>query len=312
MELTPRVHSIPAAGGVFSGPLEPNVYLVVDGGQGALIDAGYADEGSLQARLEYLRAMPPSAGSGQALELAYIVLTHHHIDHASGARRLREATGARICLHPRAERTLREWKESAPQDLPPAGSLEERVRAWRQEAAQATADRLVEDGDTIAVGGVTIEVVHTPGHTLGSICLYLREERALFTGDTVLGLGTVAIAPPPHGDMGLYIQSLERLKGYDAALLLPGHGPPVQDVGRKLQELIDHRHERERQILAAVGRGRGTLSALMDELYPELDRRLLNMARGQILAHLAKLEGEGRVVRRGEGGEEAWGVVLSP
>jgi len=305
MELTPRIHSIPAAGGVFSGSLAPNVYLVVDGGQGALIDAGYADEVSLQARLEYLRGIPE-------LQLEYIVLTHHHIDHASGARRLREATGARICLHPRAERTLREWKESAPQDLPPAGSLEERVRAWRQEAAQATADRLVEDGDTIAVGGVTIEVVHTPGHTLGSICLYLREERALFTGDTVLGLGTVAIAPPPHGDMGLYIQSLERLKGYDAALLLPGHGPPVQDVGRKLQELIDHRHERERQILAAVGRGRGTLSALMDELYPELDRRLLNMARGQILAHLAKLEGEGRVVRRGEGGEEAWGVVLSP
>ena len=139
----------------------------------------------------------------------------------------------------------------------------------------------MEDGDTIAVGGVTIEVVHTPGHTLGSICLYLREERALFTGDTVLGLGTVAIAPPPHGDMGLYIQSLERLKGYDAALLCPGHGPPVQDVGRKLQELIDHRHERERQILAALGRGRGTLTALLDDIYPELDRRLLNMARGQ-------------------------------
>ena len=71
------------------------------------------------------------------------------------------------------------------------------MRAWRREAAQATADRLVEDGDTIAVGGVTIEVVHTPGHTLGSICLYLREERALFTGDTVLGLGTVAIGRRP-------------------------------------------------------------------------------------------------------------------
>lgn len=301
MELTPRIHSLPAAGGLFSGPLAPNVYLVVDGGQGALIDAGYADEGSLQARLEYLGGFPQ-------LKLDHIILTHHHIDHASGAPHLRQATGARICLHPREDRVLRDWKENAPQDLPPAGSLEERVRAWRHEAARATADRLVEDGDTIAVGGVTIEVVHTPGHTLGSICLYLREERALFTGDTVLGLGTVAIAPPPHGDMGLYIQSLERLKGYDAALLLPGHGPPVQDVGRKLQELIDHRHERERQILAALGRGRGTVKALLDDIYPELDRRLLNMAAGQLLAHLAKLEGEGRAVRRGEGGEAAWGV----
>jgi glyoxylase-like metal-dependent hydrolase (beta-lactamase superfamily II) len=302
MELTPRIHSIPAAGGLFSGPLAPNVYLVVDGGQGALIDAGYADEGSLQARLEYLRGIPE-------LKVDHIVLTHHHIDHASGAPLLRQATGARICLHPREDRVLRDWKENAPQDLPPAGSLEERVRAWRHEAARATADRLVEDGDTIAVGAVTIEVIHTPGHTLGSICLYVREERALFTGDTVLGLGTVAISPPPHGDMGLYLQSLERLKRYDAALLLPGHGPPVQDVGRKLQELIDHRHERERQILAALGRGRGTLSALLDDIYPELDRRLLNMARGQILAHLAKLEGEGRVVRRGKGEGAVWGVT---
>ena len=301
MELTSHIHSIPAAGGIYSGPLAPNVYLVADGGRGALIDAGYADEGSLQARLEYLRGIP-------SLELTYIILTHHHIDHASGAPRLREAMDARICLHPREDRTLRDWKDDAPQDLPPAGSLEERVRAWRHEAARATADRLVEDGDTIAVGGVTIEVVHTPGHTLGSICLYLREERALFTGDTVLGLGTVAIVPPPHGDMGLYIQSLERLKTYDAALLLPGHGPPVHDVGRKLQELIQHRHERERQILVALGRGYGTLPALMDDIYPELDRRLLNMARGQVLAHLAKLEDEGRVVRRGEGGEAVWEV----
>jgi glyoxylase-like metal-dependent hydrolase (beta-lactamase superfamily II) len=302
MELTPRIHSLLAAGGLFSGPLAPNVYLLVDGGRGALIDAGYADEDSLQARLEYLRGIP-------ALKLDYIVLTHHHIDHASGAPRLREATGAAICLHPHEDRVLRDWNPpEADQDLPLTGSLEERVRAWRHEAARATADRLVEDGDTIAVGGVTIEVVHTPGHTLGSICLYVREERALFTGDTVLGLGTVAIAPPPHGDMGLYIESLERLKGYDAALLLPGHGPPVQDVGRKLQELIDHRHERERQIVAALGRGRGSVRALLDDIYPELDRRLLNMARGQILAHLAKLEGEGRVLRRGEGEQAVWGV----
>ena len=302
MELTSHIHSIPAAGGIYSGPLAPNVYLVADGGRGALIDAGYADEDSSQARLEYLRGIP-------SLELTYIILTHHHIDHASGAPRLREAMDARICLHPREDRTLRDWKDDAPQDLPPAGSLEERVRAWRHEAARATADRLVEGGDTIAVGGVTLEVIHTPGHTLGSICLYLREERALFTGDTVLGLGTVAIVPPPHGDMALYVQSLERLKAYDAALLLPGHGPPVHDVGRKLQELIDHRHERERQILVALGHGYITLQALMDDIYPELDRRLLNMARGQILAHLAKLEGEGRVVRRGEGGEAVWDLM---
>jgi glyoxylase-like metal-dependent hydrolase (beta-lactamase superfamily II) len=158
----------------------------------------------------------------------------------------------------------------------------------------------MQGGDTVQVGGVTIEAVDTPGHTLGSISLYLREEGVLFTGDTVLGLGTVAIFPPPHGDMALYMQSLERLKSYDATLLCPGHGPPVRDVARKLQELIDHRRERESQILTAVGEGRGRLEIMLADIYPELDRRLLGMARAQLLAHLHKLQSEGKIARRDE------------
>jgi len=330
MELTRRVHSIPANVAFYTGLLAPNVYLVADGGQGALIDAGFPDDGSIGARLEYLGGIPgPSTGSGQApsagargasasgggsgqgLRLAEIILTHHHFDHSSGAQRLREATGARICLHRLEERLLTDWQADAPLDVeipPERREMAKMTRAWRQAAAQATPDRLVEDGDTIRVGEATIEVIHTPGHTAGSICLYLREEGVLFAGDTVLGLGTVAVMPPPHGDMGLYIRSLERLKGYPATLLCPGHGPLVRDVERKLQELIDHRHQREEQMLAAVAGGRGTVKALLAEIYPELDSRLEGMARGQILAHMAKLEGEGRVARRGEGEEALWGL----
>jgi len=315
MEITPRVQSIPAPQAFLSGPYAPNVYLVVDGGQAALIDAGYPDEAAVTNRLDYLQGMAgPSAGSGsalkgsspkgQALKLAHIIVTHHHIDHCGGAHALRQATGARICLHPTEARLLSEWRAAAPLDMDiPAEpqTLAERLGAWRRATAQTTADCLVQDGDTIQVGGITIEVIDTPGHTLGSISLFLRDEGVLFTGDTVLGLGTVAIMPPPHGDMALYMQSLERLKSYQATLLCPGHGPPVRDVARKLQELIDHRRERERQILAAVGQGRGRLEALLAELYPELDRRLVGMARGQLLAHLAKLESEGTIARRKEG-----------
>jgi ribonuclease/clavin/mitogillin len=310
MKITPRVHSIPAPQAFYSGPLAPNVYLVVDGGQAALIDAGYPDEAAIKARLEYLQGMAgPSAGSGQALKLAHIIVTHHHIDHCGGAHALRQATGARICLHPTEARLLSEWRAAAPPDMDiPAEpqTLAERLGAWRRATAQTTADCLVQGGDTIQVGRTTIEVIDTPGHTLGSISLFLREEGVLFTGDTVLGLGTVAIMPPPHGDMALYMQSLERLKSYQAALLCPGHGPPVRDAARKLQELIDHRRERESQILAAVGQGRGRLEALLAELYPELDRRLVGMARGQLLAHLAKLESEGRIARRKEGNDSLY------
>jgi ribonuclease/clavin/mitogillin len=305
MEITPRVHSIPAPQAFYAGPLAPNVYLVVDGGHGALIDAGYPDEASITPRLEYLQGIAgPSAGSGQALKLSHIIVTHHHIDHCGGAHALRQATGAAVCLHPTEARLLSDWRAVAPPDvdlLIEPQTMAERLGAWRRATAQTTADHLVEGGDTLQVGGVTIEVIDTPGHTMGSISLYLREEGVLFTGDTVLGLGTVAIFPPPHGDMALYMQSLERLKTYDATLLCPGHGPPVRDVARKLQELIDHRQERERQILSAVGQGRGRLEAMLADIYPELDRRLVGMARAQLLAHLHKLQSEGKVARRDQG-----------
>jgi glyoxylase-like metal-dependent hydrolase (beta-lactamase superfamily II) len=142
--------------------------------------------------------------------------------------------------------------------------------------------------------------VHPPGHTLGSVCIYIPEERALFTGDTALGLGTVAISPPPHGDMGLYLQSLARLQTLDTAVMLPGHGIAVHDVSAKLQELIDHRHAREQQILTLTEKGKNTVKKMLSAIYPELDKRLVSAATRQIEAHLAKLEAENRVSRSGD------------
>lgn len=297
MEITPRIHAIPAPSAFYTGPQAPNVYLVADAGEGALIDSGFGDEQSVRARLDYLRERPE-------IRLRYIVLTHHHFDHSSGAQALRQATGAEIAMHPQEERSLRDWQGDVPQDIDvPADqrAVAEQVRRFRQQAAEAKADIPIADGAMLRVGGLTLEVVHTPGHTLGSICIYLGEEGALFTGDTALGLGTVAISPPPHGDMRLYLESLERLKAYDAALMLPGHGRPLQDVARKLQELIDHRHEREEQILRLLADGVTTPRAMLGAIYPELDRRIVPMALRQIEAHLAKLAEERRVDPAAEG-----------
>jgi glyoxylase-like metal-dependent hydrolase (beta-lactamase superfamily II) len=299
LEITPRIHSIeaPIGSGFYTGPQAPNVYLVAEGGEGALIDSGFGDEQSVRARLDYLRQRPE-------IKLRYIVLTHHHFDHSSGAHQLREATGAEVVIHPQEERFLRDWKGDAPQDIDiPADqkAVAEQVQRFRQQAAEATPDVPIIDGGMLSVGGLTLEVLHTPGHTLGSICVYIREEGALFTGDTALGLGTVAISPPPYGDMRLYLESLERLKGYEAALMLPGHGRPVQEVPRKLQELIDHRQEREEQVLRLLADGRKTARAMLGAIYPELDRRIIPMALRQIEAHLAKLAEERRVEAAGEG-----------
>ena len=297
MEITPRIHSVPAPTAFYTGPQAPSVYLVTDGGEGALIDSGFGDGQSVRARLEYLRERPD-------VRLRYIVLTHHHFDHAGGAHQIRQGTGAEVVMHPLEERFLRDWEGDAPQDIDvPTGqkAIAEQIRSFRQQAAEATPDIPIADGGMLSVGDLTLEVVHTPGHTRGSICIYVREERALFTGDTALGLGTVAISPPPHGDMRLYLESLERLKGYDASLMLPGHGQPVEEVARKLQELIDHRHEREGQVLGLLADGKTTPEAMLAAIYPELDRRMVPMALRQIEAHLAKLADDGRAERGGEG-----------
>lgn len=292
MEVTPNVHVVRVPMKPYSEVYSPNVYLVANRGQGIMIDSGFPNEESFRERLDYLK------GLGE-IRLDYIVLTHHHIDHSGGAHRLREATGARITMHPLEAQLLLEAAERVS-----AGESAEEQRL-RREAAKVTADLTVGDGDALPAGSLTLRVVHTPGHSAGHICLFLEEERVLFSGDNVLGIGTTAIAPPPSGDMAQYLDSLQRMKALDAALICPGHGPIVRQANRKIQELIDHRRERDEQVLLLISQGKDRLSTLVREVYPELSPHLERMARGQILSHLYKLQQEGKVVMREEGDEVA-------
>jgi glyoxylase-like metal-dependent hydrolase (beta-lactamase superfamily II) len=148
-----------------------------------------------------------------------------------------------------------------------------------------------------------VQCLHTPGHTAGHLCYYVPEEKVLFSGDNVLGVGTAAISPPPHGDMAQYVASLKKMKTVDADLLLPGHGPAVKEPPRKIQELIDHRQQREDQILSLLAGGRDDVHSLVKAIYPELDKRLLQMARGQVLSHLHKLQSDGRLRLEGKGAD---------
>ena len=300
MAITPHVHSLHVQLDWFPQPYPPNVHLVIDGDEGALIDAGFPDEQSIGKRLEMLREFPD-------LKLRYIVITHHHFDHASGAHRLREETGARIVMHKdEAPLLQRAASEELPSDV--GGPEEhkkfaEQTRRWREEAAKGQPDETVSDGDTLRVGGLTLRMVHTPGHTAGHLSPFLEDGRVLFAGDNVLGVGTTVVPPPPHGDMAQYIESLRKMQSLEAELMCCGHGPVVKEPNRKLQELIDHRHEREEQILSLVGEGHDTVKKLVRAIYPELDKRLLGMAQSQVLSHLSKLERDGRARTEGEGAE---------
>ncbi len=305
-EVTPHVRSLHVPLAWFPQPYPPNVHLIIDGDEGALVDAGFPDDESISKRLAMLGEFPK-------LKLRYIVITHHHFDHASGARKLREKTGARIVMH-RDEAPLleRAAHEELPSDVEvPAERKEyaDRVREWREESARGAPDELAEDGDTLKVGSLTLRMVHTPGHTAGHLSPFLEDGRVLFAGDNVLGIGTTVVPPPPHGDMAQYVASLAKMQSLNAEVMCCGHGPAVREPNRKLQELIDHRREREEQILSLARGGKDTAGAMVRAIYPELDKRLLGMAQSQVISHLWKLEREGWVRTEGQGADMRVEVV---
>ena len=297
-EITPHVTSLHVDLKWFPQPYPPNVFLIKEGGVAALIDSGFSDDDSYNTRIKFLEAHSDAT-------IKYIVLTHHHYDHSSGAHRLRDATGAQIVVHKDEESLLlNPDNETGDMEIPEEQKeFREQAKKWRLEAAKAIPDIRVEDGHVLEIGALHLKLVHTPGHTAGHLCMLIPEEKLLFAGDNVLGVGTAAIAPPPHGDMGQYIASLKKMQTLEAELLAPGHGPLVKEPNRKIQELIDHRQQREDQILRLMADGRDDVKSLVKAIYPELDKRLLMMATGQVLSHLHKLQGEGKLRLEGKGAD---------
>lgn len=190
-----------------------------------------------------------------------IVVTHSHRDHTGAVLSLAAATGALV----------RQW--------------------GRGESPLA-------DGDVLSVGGVALRVLSTPGHAPDHVAFYWEEERILFSGDLVLGRGTVVIAPP-SGSMEDYLQSLERVAGLDLRMIAPGHGPLVSDPAGWIRGYLDHRRERERQILRCLAEAPRTPAELVAQIYVSLDPRLRGAAEATVEAHLAKLLRGGAVRREG-------------
>jgi glyoxylase-like metal-dependent hydrolase (beta-lactamase superfamily II) len=140
------------------------------------------------------------------------------------------------------------------------------------------------------------EAIGTPGHSPDSVCLL--HERVLFTGDTVLGEGSVFIAPG-EGSLSSYLESLEKLLALDLAAICPGHGPVVHDPAQKLREYLDHRLEREDKVIAALDAGARTQDELLDRGWDDVDfsvSPLLRIAAAATLAaHLQKLADDSRL-----------------
>jgi glyoxylase-like metal-dependent hydrolase (beta-lactamase superfamily II) len=213
--------------------------------------------------------------------VAAILCTHTHRDHSPASRPLAAATGAPIV------------------GCAPLALEDEGPRADESFDPDYRPDRVLADGERLGGEGWTLRAVATPGHTSNHLCLALDEERALFTGDHVMGWSTTVVSPP-DGDMADYMASLERLLARDDRVYYPAHGPAVQDPRGHVRRLIEHRRMRERQIIGQLEQGERRIPAMVAAIYADIDPRLFPAAGRSVLAHLVDLERRNRVRTRGE------------
>ncbi|MEX2445763.1 MAG: MBL fold metallo-hydrolase [Dehalococcoidia bacterium] len=245
-------------------PMHPDftsIYLVgPQGGQSLAIDSGEAMERYQWFLRGYLAAV-------EQAEIGIAAITHHHQDHSGNLKWVHEELRAEVSIPENGRQFLK-------------GRIPAEVNA-------------LTDGDVIDLGrGVRVQVLATPGHSVDSLCYYIEEEGVLFTGDTLLGSSTTTV-----WDLGHYRRSLQRLLELpNLQVICPGHGKIVEDPRERLQMYVDHRNQRERQILEVLQAGKPMSSwDIMLEVYPTLSPGLRRGADGNVRSHLKQLEEEGRI-----------------
>ncbi|GER07211.1 MBL fold metallo-hydrolase [Iodidimonas muriae] len=264
---------------------------VIGRGTVAVIDPGPADPTHVEKILDGL-------GSER---VSHIVITHTHRDHSPGASLLQDETGAPVLAYGPHGAGAR---ADLPSDLA-MGQVEEGAdMAFRP-------DELLRDGDHVRGPGWSLEAIWTPGHTSNHLCFALAAERALFSGDHVMGWSTSVISPP-DGDMGQYMASLERVGARDDAVFWPTHGPPIPKPARHVAALIAHRKGREQAILACLEAGICDVPDIVARLYTDLHPGLIPAAARSVLAHLVDLADRDMVGVEGPFNAEGRFFITSP
>ena len=252
-----------------------NTWLLSRGGRVVVIDPGP----DLPAhRAAILAALEPGARVGA------ILVTHAHLDHSALVPSLAQATGAPVlAFGPEGTGQSPLMARLAAQGL--GGGGEGLDLSFRP-------DERLADGQTLRLGGLEIEALHTPGHSANHLAFAC--EGLLFSGDHAMGWAS-SLVSPPDGDMGAYMASLRRLMERDWRRMLPGHGPEVEEPLTRLADLYRHRQTREAEVLAALAQGPADAPRLARAIYRETPPALIPAAERNVLAHLLDLSDRNRV-----------------
>lgn len=278
---------------------------IVGHGDVAVIDPGPA--------LDEHRDALAAALDGQRVRA--ILITHCHSDHSPLAAWLRESTGApTIAFGPHGVVAIDDDDDDDDTESETESETEHESDIKMKESIDVAfvPDVYAVDGSIVASArDWTMRAVFTPGHTSNHMCFALHEERALFTGDHVMGWSTTVVSPP-DGDMRAYINSLSKVIERNDRILWPTHGNPVTDPQLFLTAYLAHRLEREAQVLAQVRNDVRTIDAIVKVLYSNVHKELHKPAGRSVLSHLVKLVADGSVAVDGGGAPSLKSTFVMP
>ena len=246
---------------------------IIGTGDVAVIDPGPLLDPHVDAILNAL---------GPDEHVSHILVTHTHLDHSPACAPLQARTQAPIYGCP-----------------PPKPESFDGPRLEEDADDAFKPDHIVHDGDLIRGGDWTLECVATPGHMANHVCYALQEEKTLFTGDHVMGWSTSIIAPP-DGNMQDYMNSLDRLLTRDDELYWPTHGPRIPNPKEFVDGYIQHRRNREQQVLDRLSAGDTRIIDMVAVMYADVDKRLHPAAALSVFAHMQDLVARKRVKCAGQ------------
>ena len=252
------------------------VSYVIGRGKVAILDPGPDDDRHIAALLEAVR--------GETV--THIFVTHTHRDHSPATPKIKAATGATVYAQ-------------GPHRLARPLHIGETRRLDASADVDFRPDVALADGEIVPGEGWIVEAVATPGHTANHMAYALKETNLLFSGDHIMAWSTPIVAPP-DGAMSDYMASLQKLARRSELVYLPGHGGPVHEAPRFVQNYIRHRQGRELSILHRLAKGAADIPTLVRAIYIGLDARLVGAAGLSVLAHLEDLVARGAVATDGE------------